>query len=353
MQSRPVFVTDLDFARVKDLFVSLGEPAYRAEQLLAWIYKKRAASFEEMTDFPVKLREKLKGEIQLTSVKPIHIEDSRDGSSKALLALYDGRNIETALIPSYTGAGSYTVCVSSQVGCANGCPFCATARQGFERNLSSGEIIDQVLYFARRLGKKGVISNVVFMGMGEPLANYPDVVLAVERINASWGFGLGARDITISTAGWVPGIEKLSNYGLQVGLAVSLHASNDLLRSRLVPLNRKYPLLKLIPACREYVRLTGRRVSFEYCLFAGVNDSPAQARELAHLLHGINCHVNLIAANDTGDLRYKAPPLRVILAFENELKTLGINATLRKSYGSDINAACGQLKSMVMAKSFW
>jgi 23S rRNA (adenine2503-C2)-methyltransferase len=232
------------------------------------------------------------------------------------------------------------------VGCPVSCPFCATGQQGFERNLGTSEIVDQVLFFARYLGEKGQITNVVFMGMGEPLANYDNLLAAVERLNAPWGFGLGARSMTISTAGMVPGIEKLAREKLQVGLAVSLHAANDMLRNRLVPLNNKYPLAKLMAAARRYVELSGRRISFEYCLFEGVNDSLMQARELGHLLKGINAHVNLIAANESC-AGYRAPSRPVIMEFETELTRLGINATLRRSYGREINAACGQLKSQL------
>jgi 23S rRNA (adenine2503-C2)-methyltransferase len=183
------------------------------------------------------------------------------------------------------------------------------------------------------------------MGMGEPFANYLDVMSAVEHLNATWGFGLGARNITISTAGHVPGIEKLSKEKLQVGLAVSLHAADNVLRNKLVPLNRKYPLEKLIPACAAYIESTGRRMTFEYCMFEGVNDSLAQARELAHLLRGLNCHINLIAANETVGCDFQPPKPDVVMAFEDELKRLRITVTLRRSFGRDINAGCGQLKS--------
>jgi 23S rRNA (adenine2503-C2)-methyltransferase len=241
--------------------------------------------------------------------------------------------------------GQFTVCISSQVGCATGCPFCATGQQGYERNLGASEICDQVLYFARRLGDKGTIANIVFMGMGEPFANYLDVIAAIEHLNAPWGFGLGARNITISTAGHVPGIEKLSKEKIQVGLAVSLHAADNSLRNKLVPLNRKYPLEKLIPACAAYIEATGRRITFEYCLFEGVNDSLPQARELAHVLRGMNCHVNLIAGNATLGCDWQPPKQEAVLAFEDELKRLRITTTVRRSFGRDIDAGCGQLKS--------
>jgi 23S rRNA (adenine2503-C2)-methyltransferase len=343
MTERPTFITDLSLAQTEELMASLGEPAYRAKSLLAWVYQKRAASIYEMTDFPKALRDKLALKIKLSSVDEVEVQEARDGTVKALLSLWEGRTIETALMPS--SKGQYTVCVSSQVGCATGCPFCATGQQGYERNLGVCEICDQVLYFARRLGDKGTVSNIVFMGMGEPFANYLDVMSAVEHLNASWGFGLGARNITISTAGHVAGIEKFTAAKSQVGLAVSLHAADNTLRNKLVPLNRKYPLEKLIPACAAYVKATSRRLTFEYCLFAGVNDSLEQARELAHLLRGLNCHVNLIAANETPGCDWQPPKPAAVMAFEDELKRLRITTTLRKSFGRDISAGCGQLKS--------
>jgi 23S rRNA (adenine2503-C2)-methyltransferase len=343
MTERPTFITDLSPAQLEELMVSLGEPAYRAKIILRWVYQKRAASFEAMSDLPKALRDKLTEKLRLSSVTEASARESKDGTVKALLMLWDGRTIEAALIPS--AKGQFTVCVSSQVGCATGCPFCATGQQGFERNLGASEICDQVLYFARRLGDDGSISNIVFMGMGEPFANYLDVMTAVEHLNAPWGFGLGARNITISTSGHIGGIEKLSKEKYQVGLAVSLHATDNAVRNKLVPMNRKYPLEKLIPACAAYIEATGRRVTFEYALFAGINDSILQARELARLLHGLNYHVNLIAANPTPGCAYQPSSKAVLLAFEEELKRLKVPATLRKSYGGDIQAACGQLKS--------
>jgi 23S rRNA (adenine2503-C2)-methyltransferase len=343
MIERPTFITDFSLAQTEELMKSLGEPAYRAKALLAWVYQKLAASFEEMTDLPKDLREKLAEKITLSSVEEAQVQEARDGTVKALLSLWEGRTIETALLPSVKG--QFTICVSSQVGCATGCPFCATGQQGFERNLGASEICDQVLFFARRLGEKGTIGNIVFMGMGEPLANYIDVMSAVEHLNAPWGFGLGARNITISTAGHIPGIEKLAKEKLQVGLAVSLHAADNALRNKLVPLNRKYPLEKLIPACAAYIQEAGRRITFEYCLFAGMNDSLQQARELAHLLRGLNAHINLIAYNPTAGCDYQPPKGDAVMAFEDELKRLHMTVTLRKSFGKDIKAGCGQLKS--------
>lgn len=349
MTERPTFITDLSLAQTEELMTSMGEPAYRAKILLAWVYQKRAASFEEMTDLPKALREKLADKITLSSVDELQVQSAHDGTVKALLSLWEGRTIEAALMPSVKG--QFTICVSSQVGCATGCPFCATGQQGYERNLGASEMCDQVLYFARRLGAEGTIGNVVFMGMGEPMANYIDVMSAVEHLNAAWGFGLGARNITISTAGHIPGIEKLAKEKLQVGLAVSLHAADNALRNKLVPLNRKYPLEKLIPACAAYIKESGRRITFEYCLFAGMNDSLQQARQLAHLLTGLNAHINLIAANPTGGCDFQPPKGDAIMAFQDELERLHMTVTLRKSFGKDIKAGCGQLKSRSENKS--
>ncbi|MCL2150351.1 MAG: 23S rRNA (adenine(2503)-C(2))-methyltransferase RlmN [Dehalococcoidia bacterium] len=344
MLSPRVFATGFAPESLEAFFAGLDAPRYRAGQLLNWLYKRGAASFEEMTDFPKALRGSLAGEIVLSSVTEAKRQEARDGTAKALLRLYDERTIETVLLPSRKG--SYTVCVSVQVGCPVGCPFCATGLQGFERNLLPAEIVDQVLYFKRYLGERGAITNLVFMGMGEPLANYDNLLQALVALNAPWGLGLGARNLTISTAGLVAGINRLAREKLQLGLAISLHASNDVLRSKLVPLNRQYPLAILLEAARRYVALSGRRVSFEYCLFDGVNDSLLQARELAYLLRGLNAHVNLIAASDVGT-SYLAPSRERILGFEVELRRLGVNVTLRRSYGREIAAGCGQLKSAV------
>lgn len=345
--SPPIFAAGFEPALAEAFFAELGAPRYRAAQLLNWVYKRSAVSFEEMTDFPRALREQLVGKIALSSVTELKLREARDGTVKVLLGLYDGRTIEAALIPA-TRTGGYTVCLSTQVGCPVGCPFCATGGQEFERNLLPAEIIDQVRYFKRYLGERGTITNLVFMGMGEPLANYDHLFKALAILNAPFGLGIGARNMTLSTAGLVPGIDKLSREKLQVGLAISLHAANDILRSQLVPINQKYPLNQLISAARRYVTLSGRRVSFEYCLFAGVNDSLPQARELAHLIKGINAHVNLIAANGAY-ASYSAPPREAVLAFEGELRRLGLNVTLRRSYGREIEAGCGQLKSAVGA----
>ena len=359
MSATPTGLTELTCAQFNDLVESMGEPGYRAKQLRKWVYRNLAFSFDEMTDLPLAFRQRLASEARLHSLETEQAATGKDGTLKVLFRLADDRTVEAALM-YYDGEGRgerRTVCVSTQAGCGIGCPFCATGQQGLERNLTPGEIIDQVLYFARYLreqheeGKNNIekkadrISNIVFMGMGEPLANYDALWQAIEMLNSPEGYGLGARNMVISTVGLVPQIKRLSREKLQVGLAVSLHASDNKLRDRLVPVNRKYPLEKLIPACRDYSLTTGRRVSFEYVLFNGVNDSAAQARALAELVRGLKCHVNLIPANFTADPSFRPPPYRVVLAFENELRQCHINVTLREPRGLDINAGCGQLRS--------
>ncbi len=352
-------ITGLTPEQLENLVKSTGEPGYRARQLNKWIYRGLAFSYEEMSDLPAAFRQKLAETTRLHSLRPVHETTGRDGTTKILFSLNDGLTIEAALMTYEKEGGGErsTICVSTQVGCGIGCPFCATGKQGFTRNLTAGEIIDQVLYLARRrqeppegnknddTGKARRPGNIVFMGMGEPLANYDALLQAIERLNSPEGFGLGARNMVISTAGLVPQIKRLSREKFQVGLAVSLHASDNALRDRLVPINRKHPLEQLIPACRDYYLETGRRVSFEYVLFKDINDKPGQAQSLARLLRGLNCHVNLIAANATGDPNFQPPSRRAILDFERILKESGINATLRQPRGQDIDAGCGQLRS--------
>ncbi len=349
MKISPACIGGMSFARLEELVVGLGEPVYRAKQLRSWLYHGLAFSFEEMTDLPASFRKRLAEETLLHSLIAAHTTTGRDGTAKALFTLTDGRTVEAALMYyGEKGRGRRTsVCVSTQIGCAIGCPFCATGQQGFERDMAPEEIIDQVLYFARYLRDGGAdrLNNIVFMGMGEPLANYDALMKAIRVLNSPDGFGLGARNMTVSTAGLVPQIVRLGRENLQVGLAVSLHAADNKLRDKLVPLNRKYPLEKLIPACREYYQTTGRRVSFEYVIFKDVNDSPDQARSLAGLLHGLNCHVNLIPANESPDGSFRPPPQRLMANFASRLRQLKINATLRQSRGRDIEAGCGQLRS--------
>jgi len=352
-------ITDLTSAQIQELIAGLGEPNYRARQLQHWTYQGLALSFDEMTDLPKTFRNRLAQKVQLHSLTSTHEVVGHDGTIKTLFTLSDGKTIESTLMsyPTAKGGTRHTICLSTQVGCPIGCPFCATGQQGFERNLTPGEIIDQVLYFSRRLRDQkdetdtdwdkpaAHISNVVFMGMGEPLANYDAVLQAVEMLNSPQGFGLGARNMLISTAGLIPQIKRLSQEKLQIGLAISLHASDDARRNELVPINKKYPVGQLIAACREYCEISGRRISFEYALFEGINDSVNHARSLAKLLAGLNCHVNLIPSNLTDSQGFSPPTRGTTLAFQRELVRLGIACTLRQRRGLDIDAGCGQLRS--------
>lgn len=350
-------ITELTKQQIEELVVGLGEPEYRSRQILSRVYRGLAWTYDEITDLPRALREKLSATVKLHGLEEKHLQNGADGTVKGLFSLADGKTVEAALMVyrKSGGGGRGTVCVSTQVGCNIGCPFCATGKQGFERNLTSGEMVDQVLFFARYLRDLSRespehenlpnITNIVFMGMGEPLANYDELWKAISNLNSPDTFGLGARNITISTAGLAPQIRRLGLEKLQVGLAVSLHAGTSELRDKLVPLNRKYPLGELLAACREYYENSGRRVSFEYVLFQGVNDSLGEARSLAALLRGLNCHVNLIPANETGNRDYQPPSRPAVTAFQNELKRLHIKTTTRYSRGQDIDAGCGQLRS--------
>ncbi|HWR70816.1 MAG TPA: 23S rRNA (adenine(2503)-C(2))-methyltransferase RlmN [Dehalococcoidia bacterium] len=358
-------ILDLSHSQLVELVSSLGEPEYRADQVLKWIYSGTARSFDEMTNLPQAFRQKLNESCQLFTLEAVDERLSRDEQTrKVLFQLEDGKTIESAYMlyePTETSRERRTVCVSTQVGCSIRCPFCATGQQGFERNLTAGEIVEQVLYFvwlAQSGGQGGAtpspvrrpLTNVVFMGMGEPLANYEAVKGAITRLNSKRGLGLGARQITVSTVGLVPQIQRLAKEDIHVELAVSLHAASDRVRSILVPVNRRYPLAKLIPACQEYLQLTGRRPTFEYALFNGINDSLDQAQKLAELLAGFECHVNLIVGNPTPSKEFRPSAARRVAAFQKELIEGGVSNTLRQSRGADIEAGCGQLRSRRMAK---
>ena len=347
-----ICLTDLTSDDLVALVAELGQPAYRAKQLEHWLHKELVTSYNQMGNLPKALREKLGRKTRISRIKPVHEATARDGTVKILFSLLDGRTIEASVMQHPVGKAKWrhTVCVSTQAGCAIGCAFCATGQQGFERNLWPGEIIDQVIYFTRRMRQSNgvepdAVPNVVFMGMGEPLANYDATMQAIETLNSPDGLNIGARSMTVSTAGLVSQIERFSQEKRQVRLAVSLHAADDALRNKLVPLNKRYPLERLMKSCRAYVETTGRRITFEYILFADVNDSVRQAKDLALLLKGMNCHVNLIAANSTDNKNFRPPAHDVGLAFQYELELRHIPCTLRVSKGADINAGCGQLRS--------
>jgi len=345
-----IALLDLDEAQLEELLAGWGQPAYRARQLWGWIYARLAEDFDAMTDLPRSLRDRLAQEATIHPLRPLAETVSPHGlTHKVLFELCDGETIESVLL-RYEGRN--TACISVQVGCAIGCPFCATGQGGLVRNLTTGEIVGQVLFLARQLVRQGErLSNVVVMGMGEPLANYGPTWGALERLMDGRGLNLGARRIAISTAGLVAGIHRLAAQDTQVRLAVSLHAPADDLRNQLVPLNRRYGLAQLLAACRTYQSRTGRRISFEYALINRLNDSPPQARQLAHLLRGLVAHVNLIPLNPIAEFPYGPSPPGRMRAFRDELTRLGVSHTLRQSRGAEIQAGCGQLRSRQAAES--
>ena len=342
---------DLSLAELGAHVESLGAPAYRARQVWEWAYSQHVASYGEMANVPVALRAQLEATLPFPEALSVREQTSDDGlTRKRLFRLHDGKLVESVLMqydPRSDSRGRATVCVSSQAGCAMGCVFCATGQGGFDRNLTTGEIVAQILSFAReqRVTGNQALTNVVFMGMGEPMANYRDVWGAVERLHDPDGMNMAARHITISTVGLIPGILKLADERLQVGLAVSLHAPDEELREKLIPTAHRYPLPDILAACREYSSKTGRRVTFEYCLMDRVNDSPEQARALATALDGMLCHVNLIPINPTADDSLRRPSRGRTLAFQRELVARNIACTVRVEKGVEISAACGQLRA--------
>jgi len=346
MLSRRESLLDWNWESLRDLLTSWGEPSFRVEQVWRWVYRSLARDFEGMRNLPATLRARLAERFHLEALSLLMDTPSADGETRKLLfRLSDGQTIETVLMRYER---RHTVCISTQVGCAMGCPFCATGQGGFNRNLTAGEIVGQVLFAARAFREDGaVLSNVVMMGMGEPLANYEATLTAVRRLMDERGLNMGGRRFTISTVGIVPGIRRLSNEGLPVALAVSLHAPNDALRDELVPINRHYPLGQLVPACNEYVAQTGRRVTFEYALIDEMNDLLEHAHQLADLLRGLRCHVNLIPLNPTSGSPYKASSPARVQTFHGALKRLHVPTTVRLRRGIDIQAGCGQLRSQV------
>jgi 23S rRNA (adenine2503-C2)-methyltransferase len=329
-------------------FLSHGEKAFRASQLLQWIHQRSTLDFEAMSNLSKPLRAWLVAHAEVRLPAIAREQASHDGTVKWLLGLEDGNAIETVFIPE---ADRGTLCISSQVGCALNCSFCSTARQGYNRNLSSGEIIAQVFVARRALLARGLgerpITNVVFMGMGEPMLNFDAVVPAIRLLLDDHAYGLSKRRVTVSTAGVIPALDRLREE-CPVSLAVSLHAPNDALRNELVPLNRKYPLAELLAACRRYVdRQPRRRVTFEYVMLAGINDGPAEARALVRLLSDVPSKVNLIPFNPFPGVHYRTSDPAVIDRFRDVLMRAGIMTVTRKTRGDDIAAACGQLAGQV------
>ena len=344
---RKPILSGLSTTELEALLRSEGEPAYRGRQVGEWVYRHHARSFDDMSSIPAGLRAKLAGKYDIGRENLVTVAGSGDGTAKLLLEMADGARIETVALPY---ADRLSCCVSTQVGCAIGCLFCASGQGGFVRNLQPGEIVNQVLA-VEDLVHSGDIStspdnrrvdHVVFMGMGEPLLNYDNTLKAVRLLNSE--VGIGIRHLTVSTVGIVPGIYRLAKEELQVTLAVSLHAPDDALRTKLVPGMSRWKIAGILEACRDYVKATGRLVTFEYCLLNGVNDRAEQARRLANLLSGLNCHVNLIRFNAVPGLTYKPSPGARVRGFRSILEESRIQVTQRLQRGAGINAACGQLR---------
>lgn len=335
-------IYDLDLPELQDLLKSWGEPAFRARQIWQGLYQHLWDSPEQFTNIPASLREKLFTGFRFSALQPAQVLSSNDGETvKTLFTLWDGRAIEAVLMRY---SERRTLCISSQAGCAMGCVFCATGQMGFKRHLTSGEIVAQVLHYARILqAENDHVTNVVIMGMGEPFHNYNAVLHAVDRLNHPEGFKFGERRFTISTVGLVPLIRRFADENRQINLAISLHAVDDAQRSSMMPVNKQYPIAKLLEACRYYINKTRRRVTFEWALIRDVNDSPETAIRLAGLLKGMLCHVNVIPLNPTQKYPGQATTRERAQAFQAELEKRGITCSIRIRRGVDIQAGCGQL----------
>jgi len=334
-------IKNLSKDELEKALAKIGEEPYRAAQIFRWLYKAGVKSFDEMTDIGKELREKLKSKFRLTKLILLDSKHSLvDGTTKYLFKLEDSNTIESVFLPEDKRV---TLCLSSQVGCKFGCAFCASAPFGFVRNLKASEILDEAL-FIKDQNPSSVTTNIVFMGIGEPLDNYDNVMKAIRVLNDEDAFKIGARKITISTCGIIPGIERLSDEKLQVELSVSLHSADDDARSKLVPVNKRYRLKDMIAACKNYVKKTKRIITFEYVLIKDVNVSDKDAADLARLLKGMTCKVNTISYNQIRAKGYEAPSNEDVKIFINVLKKRGINVMRRKSKGEDIDAGCGQLR---------
>lgn len=334
-------IKNLSKDELAEALKGIGAEPYRAAQVFRWLHKAGAKSFDEMTDLSEPLRNKLKEKFHITHVVMLDSKSSvSDGTTKYLLKLEDASTIETVFLPEGDRA---TICLSTQVGCKFACSFCASAPFGFVRNLKGSEILDEVL-FIKSKNPQVPVTNLVFMGIGEPFDNYDNLLKAIRIFNDPDGFNIGARRITISTCGVIPGIKRLEKEDLQVELSVSLHSADDQIRSKLVPINKRYPLGELIPACKEYIRNTNRVITFEYILIKGANASHDDAIKLVKLLKGMKCKVNTISYNNIRIKEYGSPSQAETKAFLKTLKDNGINATHRKSKGEDIDAGCGQLR---------
>ena len=332
-------IKEYNLDELQEELVNLGEKKYRAEQIFKWLYVDKVKEFDEMTNLSIELREKLKKEYTICNFKILKKQESSDGTKKYLFDVLDGNAIESVLMEYHHGK---TICVSSQIGCKMGCKFCASTGIKFIRSLTCGEIVEQILAVEQDIGDK--ISNIVFMGIGEPFDNYENVMKAIKIINNQKGLNIGARHISISTSGLVPMIYKFADEELQCTLSISLHATNDEKRSNMMPINNKYNIKELMEACKYYINKTNKRISFEYALAKDNNDNLEDAKELVKLLKGMLCHVNLIPINKIENGKYTKSTNENIIKFRDYLNDNGIVATIRRELGSDIDAACGQLR---------
>ena len=334
---------DFEYNELESFIIETGEPKFRAKQIFKWLHRG-VQSFDEMTDLSKKTREKLS---QVSFVSKLKIREKYvskiDGTVKYLFELEDGNCIESVVMKYKHGL---TICISSQVGCRMGCGFCASTIGGLYRSLTPGEILNQVIFAEKDVGER--ISNIVMMGIGEPLDNYDNVLKFLHNVNHPDGICIGYRHISLSTCGLVDRINMLAEENLPITLSVSLHAPNNEIRNTIMPVNKKYPVETLIKACREYIKKTDRRISFEYALISGVNDSDKEAHELANLLRGMLCHINLIPVNNVEERNYHKGSVEKINHFRDKLISLGMNATVRRELGSDISASCGQLRKKVL-----
>jgi 23S rRNA (adenine2503-C2)-methyltransferase len=355
MQEKPS-IFDLSLHELESRLTAKGQAEYRARQVLRWIYKQRVFRFKEMSDLGESLRESLGDEFRCEPLPCVRQIGSSDSTQKFLFALPDKTFVESVLIPASpalygTAADRKTICISTQVGCAFGCKFCASGLEGWTRNLEVGEIVEQILRVESLSGEK--VNNIVFMGMGEPLANYEKLLKAIEIINAPWGVGIGARHITISTSGIVPRIRDLAEQALQVRLAISLHGATDEVRQKIMPINRRFNIASLMDACAYYRQRKRQRITFEYILIDQVNDQLDQAIELSRLASRLEAKVNLIPYNTVEGLSWQRPSEIRQQVFYRALRRGGVDATIRREKGHDINAACGQLRLQVIRdKSF-
>ena len=338
-------IKSFTFDELKQEMISLGEKPFRAEQIFKWVHQENVTSFDDMTNLSKEFREKLKEKYTINNFNIIRKLESKDGTKKFLFDVLDGNAIESVLMQYKYG---YSICVSSQVGCRMGCKFCASTGIPFSRSLEAGEIVEQILAVQREENVR--ISNIVFMGIGEPLDNYDNVIKAINIINHPKELNIGTRHISISTSGVVPNIYRLANENIQCTLSISLHSSNNEKRSEMMPVNKMYPIEQLMEACRDYIKVTNKRISFEYALAKDSNDNLQDAKDLVKLLKGMLCHVNLIPINKIENGKYSKSTNENIIKFRDYLNDNGIVATIRRELGSDIDAACGQLRRAELKK---